>query len=89
MKEPRWNAIKNPKGYAERMNKRDRIDFILKYGSEVQVDGMKSILRYPHRENTYTIERESIWERTDKGRRIVENIIKRKLGLIQFGPEDQ
>jgi len=80
VKKPRWNAIRKPKKYAERLTEKERIDFIREYGSEVQKSGLKSILKYPYRDNSYTIEKEGVWRRTDKGRRIVQTIIEKRIG---------
>lgn len=83
VKKPRWNAIRKPKSYADRLTEKERIDFIRKYGSEQQKDGLKSILKYPHRNNCYTIkeDRKMMWkDRLNKGRRMVQSIIEKKIG---------
>jgi len=76
LRNPHWRRIKNPKKYAERMPEKERILFIRKYGSEAQKDGMKSIFQG----NKWTPVREGVWERTGRGKRIVQTIVEKKIG---------
>lgn len=74
-KEPRWNAIKDPGGYAKRMTEKERILFIREYGNETQKKGMKSIFG----NNKYTPKRKEMWKRMGKGVKMVRTIIEKKL----------
>jgi len=91
VKEPRWNAITKPSSYADRLTENERIEFIREYGSECQKEGMKSLLKYPHRDNCYTIreERKGMWkDRLDKGKKMVQTIIEKKIGRHGVRYED-
>lgn len=77
VKEPRWNAITNPKGYANRMTEKQRIDFIREYGTETMLDGLKSIFK----NRKYMPVRPEMWRRMGKGKRMVQTIIEKRLGL--------
>lgn len=81
VKEPRWNAISNPRGYARRMTEKERIDFIREYGSEQQKKFMDSVFG----RNKYEPKRKWMWKnQLDKGRRAVETIIARRIGELEF-----
>lgn len=76
LRNPHWSRISNPESYAKRMPEKERILFIREYGSEVQKKGMKSIFQG----NKYKPVREGVWERTDRGRRMVQTIVEKKIG---------
>lgn len=76
LRNPHWGKISNPEKYAKRMNEKERILFIREYGSEVQKRGMKSIFG----ENKFKPERERQWKRIDKGERMVQTIVEKKIG---------
>jgi len=77
VKEPRWNAITNPEGYANRMTEKERIDFIREYGTEVMLDGLNSIFY----NRKYTPIKPEMWRRMGKGKRMVQTIIEKRLGI--------
>lgn len=80
VKEPKWGAIKNPLGYAKRMNEKERIDFIREYGSEQQKKGLESILDG----NKYKIDKKLAWKRTRKGILVVRTIVAKRIGKFDL-----
>lgn len=76
LRSPHWKAIKNPEAYAKRMPEKERIKFIRKYGSELQKKGMKAIFQG----RKYTPVREGVWERTGRGKRMVQTIVEKRIG---------
>lgn len=79
LREPRWDKIENPAGYAKRMRVKERILFIREYGSEVQKKGLKSIFG-SNKWKPKSERKKNLWNRINRGRRMVQTIVEKRIG---------